>query len=173
MWFLSVWLSRQIQHWLSAAAAVTAVVAAVTEAAVAVAVTMAAEETSVVAADLIAVEDIVAAAPRAVRGLMAEEVTTKAAVLGLAAIPARPGIGRRLECRREIGLRIIVPQSTMGSGIRSATPVVPLVWVKDAMPEARRTQASRLITPEVPWAVGTLLARRAALRQEARLVLPA
>ena len=41
------------------------------------------------------------------------------------------------------------------------------------MPEARRTPASRLVTPEVPRAVGTLLARREALRQEARLVLSA
>jgi hypothetical protein len=41
------------------------------------------------------------------------------------------------------------------------------------MPEARRTPASRLVTPEVPRAVGTLLARREAHRQEARLVLSA
>src|ERR1019366_4458778 len=41
------------------------------------------------------------------------------------------------------------------------------------MPEARRTPASRLVTPEVPRAVGTLLARREALRQEARPVLSA
>jgi hypothetical protein len=45
--------------------------------------------------------------------------------------------------------------------------------VKDAILEARRTQASRLVTPEVPRAVGTLLARQAALRQEARPVLSA
>jgi len=167
LWFLSVWLSRQIQHWLSAAAAVTAVVAAVTEAAVAVAVTMAAEETSVVAADLMAAENIVVAAPRAARGLMAEEVTTKVAGMGLAAIMVRLKIGRR---------QAFLAQSTMASGIRSATPVVrlvPRVWVKDAIPEARRTRASRLVTPEVSRAVGTLLALQAGLRREARLVLPA
>ena len=121
----------------------------------------------IVAADLMAVGDIVVAG-MAARGLMvAEEVAPQAAGLKRAAIPVRPEIGHR---------RIIVPQSTMASGIRSATPVVPLVprvWAKDAIPEARRTQASRPVMSEVPWAVGTLLARRAALRQEARQVLPA
>jgi hypothetical protein len=127
LWLSSVWLSCQIQHGLSAAAV------AVTAAAVAVAGLMAAEAVaSMVAAgltaaadiavvdmaDLMAVEDTVVAA----RGLMAEEVTTKAAGLKLAAVPARPELGRQ-----EISRRIIIPQSTMASGIRSATPVVPLV----------------------------------------------
>jgi hypothetical protein len=108
----SVSLSRQIQHSLSTAAAVTAVVA--------VAVSMAVEaeaEASMVVADLMAVENFVVAASMAARGRLAEEVTTKAAGLKLAAISARPEIGRRT----------FVPQSTMASGIRSATPVVPHV----------------------------------------------
>ena len=45
--------------------------------------------------------------------------------------------------------------------------------MKDAIPEARRIQLSRLVTPEVQRADGTLLALQAALRLEARLVLPA
>ena len=46
-----------------------------------------------------------------------EEIATQEG-LKRAAIPVRPEIGRR---------RIFVPQSTMASGIRSATPVVPPV----------------------------------------------
>jgi hypothetical protein len=128
LWLSSVWLSCQIQHGLSAAAvAVTAVVVAVAGLMAAEAVASmvaagltAAADIAVVAdmADLMAVEDTVVAA----RGLMAEEVTTKAAGLKLAAVPARPELGRQ-----EISRRIIIPQSTMASGIRSATPVVPLV----------------------------------------------
>ncbi|MGD1214926.1 MAG: hypothetical protein ABR861_08055 [Terriglobales bacterium] len=150
-------LSHQIQHSLSTAA-VTA----------AGAVPMAAEaaEASMVAADLIAAS-----------GLLAEGVTTKAAAfvvdqrrvvteraavrtagLKLAAIPVRSEIIRRM----------FVPQSTMASGIRSATPVVPRVPVKDAIPEAWGTQASPRVTPEVPMVVGTPSAR-----QEARPVSPA
>jgi len=70
-----------------------------------------------VAADLMAVENLVAAATEAARDLLVEEVTPTAAGLKLAAILARPEIGRRT----------FVPQSTMASGIRSATPVVPHV----------------------------------------------
>ena len=77
---------------------------------------------SMVVADLMAAEDIVVAAPMAARGPMEEEVTPKAAGLKLAAIPARWEI-----VRQEISRRIIVPQSTMASGIRSAAPVVPRV----------------------------------------------
>jgi phosphosulfolactate phosphohydrolase-like enzyme len=113
LWLSSVWLSCQIQHWLSAAAvAVTAVVVAVVG-------LMAAEAVaSIVAAGLMAVEDI-AVAGMAAHGLMvAEEVAPQAVGLKRAAIPVRPEIGRR---------RTFVPQSTMASGIRSATPVVPLV----------------------------------------------
>jgi len=78
---------------------------------------MAAAVASMGVADLMAAEDIVVAAPMAARGLLAEEVTPKAAGLKLAAIPAR----------WEIVRRIIVPQSTTANGIRSATPVVPRV----------------------------------------------
>jgi len=112
LWLLSVWLSRQIQHGLSAAAAavMAAAVVVVAVTVVAVAVTM--------AADLMAVGDIVVAG-MAARGLMvAEEVSPQPAGLKRAAIPVRPEIGRR---------QTFAPQSTMASGIRSATPVVPLV----------------------------------------------
>jgi hypothetical protein len=114
----SVLLSPQIQHSLNTAAAATVA---------AVAVPMAAEA---------AVASMVVAELMAARGLQAEEVTPKAAALvvdqrrgvtepaavhpaalKLAAIPARPEIIRRM----------FVPQSTMASGIRSATPVVPRV----------------------------------------------
>lgn len=54
----------------------------------------------------------------------------------------------------------------MASGIRSATRVVPRVPAQDAIPEAWPTQASPLATPEAPIAVGILLARQAALRNE-------
>lgn len=85
---------------------------------------MAAADIAVVA-DIMAVEDIVVAR-MAARGLMAaeevapqveEEIATQEG-LKRAAIPVRPEIGRR---------RTFVPQSTMASGIRSATPVVPPV----------------------------------------------
>jgi hypothetical protein len=71
----------------------------------------------IVAADLMAVGDIVVAG-MAARGLMVAEEVAPQAGLKRAAIPVRPEIGHR---------RIIVPQSTMASGIRSATPVVQLV----------------------------------------------
>jgi len=111
LWFSSVLLSRQIQHSLSAAA--------VTAVAVVVAGPMAEEAVaSMVVADLMAAEDIVVAAPMAARGPMAEEVTTKVAGMGLAAITVRPKIGRR---------QTFLARSTMASGIRSAAPVVPRV----------------------------------------------
>lgn len=112
--------------------AVTAVVAAVAGlmAAEAVASMVAAglmaADIAVVADIMAVVEDIVVA-DMAARGLMvaeevapqvAEEIATQAVGLKRAAIPVRPEIGRR---------RTFVPQSTMASGIRSATPVVPLV----------------------------------------------
>src|ERR1019366_6585697 len=136
----SVLLSRQIQHSLSTAAAVTAVV-----------VPMAAGASMVAAASL------------AARGLLAEEVTPKAAA---SAVDQQRGITGRaavrtaglklaaISARPEIIRRTFVPQSMMASGIRLATPVVPRVSVKDAIPEAWRTQASPLVTPEVPRAVG-------------------
>ena len=117
---------------------------------------------------------MVAAASLAARGLLAEEVTPKAAA---SAVDQQRGITGRaavrtaglklaaISARPEIIRRTFVPQSMMASGIRLATPVVPRVSVKDAIPEAWRTQASPLVTPEVPRAVGTLLAR-----QEARPV---
>jgi hypothetical protein len=82
------------------------------------AVFMEAAEASMVAADLMAaIAGFVAAASMAARGLLAEEVTTKAAGWELAAVLAR----------QENGRRMFVPPSTMASGIRSATPVVPHV----------------------------------------------
>lgn len=127
MWFLSVWLSRQIRHWLSAvAAAVTAAVVAeagFTEAEAVVsmvavdtaAADIAAAADIMAAGDLVAAEVIVAAG-MAARGLMvAEEVATPAAGLKLAAVRVCPEIGRR---------RTFALQSTMANGIRSATPVV-------------------------------------------------
>jgi len=53
----------------------------------------------------------------AARGLLAEEAVTTAAHLKLAAISAHPKIVRRM----------FVPQSTMASGIRSATPALPRI----------------------------------------------
>jgi hypothetical protein len=72
---------------------------------------MEAAEASMVAADLMAA-----------RGLLAEEVTTKAAGWELSAVLARQESGRR-----QIGRRMFVPPSTMASGIRSATPAIPRV----------------------------------------------
>jgi hypothetical protein len=107
-----------------------------------------------VAVDLmVAIEDFVAAASMAARGLLAEEVTTKAGGWELAAVRAR----------REIGHRIFALQSTMASGIRSETQVVPRVPTQDAIPEARPTQVSLLATPEVSRVVGIPLARPEAL----------
>jgi len=124
LWLSSVWLSCHIPHGLSAAAAVTAVVVAVAGlmAAEAVASMVAAGLMAVaatMAAGLMAAVEDIAGAGMAARGLMvAEEVALQAVGLKRAAIPVRPEIGRR---------RTFVPQSTMASGIRSATPVVPLV----------------------------------------------
>ena len=77
----------------------------------------------------------------------------------------------------EVTRRIFVPPSTMASGIRSATPPilreVPRAPVRDAIPEASRTQAYPPATLEVPMALGTRLARPEALRQELRPVSPA
>jgi hypothetical protein len=125
----SVLLSPQIQHSLNTAAAATVAAVAVPMAAVAEASMVAAVEASTVVAALMAARGLQAE-------LQAEEVTPKAAALvvdqrrgvtepaavhpaalELAAIPVRPEIIRRM----------FVPQSTMASGIRSATPVVPRV----------------------------------------------
>ena len=184
--FSSVLLSRQMQHSLSTVvAAVTAAEeeeGAVPMVAAAGAVSMVAVEgaVSMVAAedseatmgvvdpiagvgDLVAVGSLVVAASEAARDLLAEEVTPTAAGPELAAISVR----------REIVSRMFLPPSTMASGIRSATAAVPRVRVRvlprvpvrDAIPEARRTQASPLVTPESPMALGTPLAH-----QEARPV---
>jgi hypothetical protein len=99
-----------------------------------------------------ALAGFVAAASMAARGLLAEEVATKAAGWELAAVQAR----------REVGRRIFMPQSTMASGIRSATPVVPRLPAQDAIPEARPAQASPL-APEVSRVVGIPLASQGAL----------
>ena len=121
---------------------------------VAVAVFTAAEAVFIAAADLMAVSIAgFVAASMAACGLLAEEVTTKAAGWELAAVQAR----------REVGRRIFMPQSTMASGIRSATPVVPRVPAQDAIPEAWPTQASPLATPEVSRVVGIPLASQEAL----------
>jgi hypothetical protein len=124
---------------------------------------IAAAEASMVAADLmaVAIAGFVAAASMAARGLLAEEVATKVEGWEPATVQARREIGRRRN-----GRRMFVPQSTMASGIRSAAPVVPRDPAQGAIPEARRTQASLLATPEVPTDVGILLARQAALRNE-------
>jgi hypothetical protein len=86
------------------------------------AVFMAAAEASIVADLMAAIAGFVVAASMAARGLLAEEVTTQAAGWELAAVLARQESGRR-----QIGRRMFVPPSTMASGIRSATPVVPRV----------------------------------------------
>jgi hypothetical protein len=126
-------------------------------------------EAFMVAADLMAVAIAeFGAASTAAHGLLAEEVATKAEGLEPATVQARREIGRRQDGRQN-GLRIFVPQSTMASGILSATRVVPRASAQGAIPEARpTTQVSPLTTPEVPMAVGILLARQAALRNEAR-----
>src|SRR5271157_721299 len=174
----------------------TVVAAAVTAAEEEGAVPMAAEDSEAtmgvvdpiaVVADLVAVGSFVVAASEAARDLLAEEVTPTGAGPKRAATSAR----------REIVRRIFLPPSTMASGIRSATPAVPRerargtprvpvqvlprvpvpgvarVPVKDAIPEARRTQASPLVTPEFPMALGTPLAAQAVARQEAGPVSPA
>lgn len=86
------------------------------------AVFMEAAEASMVADLMAAIAGFVVAASMAARGLLAEEVTTQAAGWELAAVLARQESGRR-----QIGRRMFVPPSTMASGIRSATPVVPRV----------------------------------------------
>ena len=121
---------------------------------------MAAEFTAVV------IEVFVAAASMAARGLLAEGVAPKAASWEPAAVEPRRQIGHREIGRRQIGRRMFVPQSTMASGIRSGTRVAPRAPAQGAIPAARRTQASLLVTPGVPMASGTLLARQAALRHE-------
>jgi hypothetical protein len=114
------------------------------------AVFIAAAEVSMVAADLMAVvtAGFVGAASMAARELLVEEITTKAAGWELAAV----------QPRREVGRRMFVPPSTMANGIRSATQQVPRVPTEGAFPEAWRIQDSLLATPEVPMAVGILLA---------------
>ncbi len=148
--------------------AVTAVVAGAVSTVGAEASIVEVVEASTVAVEA-AVESSGAAASTAVRGLWVEEVTTRAAP---DVILPRPQAIRR----------IFLPQSMMASGIRSATPLVlsevPHVPVpvarrnpaKHVIPEAWRTQASRLVTPEFPMAPGTRLAGPAVARQEASRV---
>src|SRR6266403_5726165 len=54
----------------------------------------------------------------------------------------------------------------MASGILSATRVVRRVPAQGAIPEARPTQASPLVTLEVPAAIGILVARREGVRKQ-------
>lgn len=103
-------------------------------------------------------------------GLLAENVAMKAAaiVVGRPQAITEWAVARTaglelgaIQTRWEIVRRIIIPQSTMASGIRSGIPGVPhgLVPAKDAIPEAWRTRASPLVTPESQMAPGTPLAR--------------
>ncbi|MGB2606912.1 MAG: hypothetical protein WBC78_25135 [Candidatus Sulfotelmatobacter sp.] len=119
-------------------------------------------------------------------GLMAEEVTAEAAAF---VVDQRPVVRERAAVRTagpklpaipvgEIGRLMSVPQSPMASGILSATravprvlvpaipcvlvPAIPRAPVKLALPEAQRTQASPLVTAEIPMALGTPLARQEA-----------
>jgi hypothetical protein len=149
------------------AAAVSVAVAAAVSMAVEAAVFTAAAEASMVAADLMAaIAGFVAAASMAARVLLAEAVVTKAAGWERAVVQAPREVGRHQNGRQN-GRRIFMPQSTMASGILSATQVVPRVPAQGANPEDRpTTQASPLTTPEVPTDVGILLARQAALRKE-------
>lgn len=146
-----------------------AVGAAAVSMAVAEAVSMGVEsEASMGAVDPVVVGRVGVAASEAASDLLAEEVTRAAAGLNLAAISVR----------REIVRRIFLPPSTMANGIHSATPAVPhgpvagvlRVPVKDATPEAWRTQASPLAIRALPMALGTRLADQARAQQEARPV---
>jgi len=122
-------------------------------------------EASMVVADLMAAAIAgFGAASMAARGHLEEEVATKAEGWDPATVQSRREIGR--QDGRQNGRRIFVPQSTMANGIRLATRVVPRAPAQGAIPEAPRTQASPLTTPEVPTDVGILLARRASLRSE-------
>ena len=137
---------------------------AVTVAAVAVSMAGAAVAADIMAA---AVPTVVAADITVAGGLMAEEVTTEAAAFVVDQRPvvreraAVPTAGPKLAAipvGSQIVRRMFVPQSPMASGIRLATRVVPRVPVqailrvppKHAIPEAQRTQASPLVTAEVP-----------------------
>jgi hypothetical protein len=137
---------------------------AVTVAAVAVSMAGAAVAADIMAA---AVPTVVAADITVAGGLMAEEVTTEAAAFVVDQRPvvreraAVPTAGPRLAAipvGSQIVRRMFVPQSPMASGIRLATRVVPRVPVqailrvppKHAIPEAQRTQASPLVTAEIP-----------------------
>jgi hypothetical protein len=116
---------------------------------------------------------------------MAEEVTAEATAF---VVDQRPVVRERagvptagpklaaIPVGSQIVRRMFVPQTPMASGIRLATravprvpvPAVPRVPLKHAIPEAQRTQASPLVTAEVPMALGTPLTR-----QEASPVSPA
>jgi hypothetical protein len=121
---------------MAAEAAVSMAVEAEVSTAVEAEVSTAVEAAVSMAAEvpIVAGDSLVKAAPMA-SDLMAEGVTAEAADLKLAAIQGHPQRGRRLVIRR-----IFVPPSTMVSGIRSATQVVPRVQVQDAIPQAWRTQ---------------------------------
>jgi hypothetical protein len=143
-----------------------------------VAVTLAAVAVSMAGAVEAAVATMVAADITVAGGLMAEEVTAEAAafVVDQRPVARERAAGPKLAAipvGSQIVRRMFVPQSPMGSGIRLATravprvpvPAVPRVPLKHAIPEALRTQASPLVTAEVPMALGTPLTH-----QEASLV---
>jgi hypothetical protein len=124
----SVLLSRQIQHSLNTAAVtVVEAVEAVSMAAVEAAAAFTAEGEA-----FTEVADFTAAG-----GLLVEEgVSTKAAafVVGQGRVLAERAAGLTADLKRaavlaqkEIERRMFVRQSTMASGIRSATPAVPRV----------------------------------------------
>jgi hypothetical protein len=156
---------------------VAVTVVAVVADSTAAALVEAAVATTVAADIMAAVATMVAADITVAGGLMAEEVTAEAAAFVVDQRPvvreraAVPTAGPKLAAipvRSEIVRRMFVPQSPMASGIRLATRAVPRVPVKHAIPEAQRTQASPLVTAEVPMALGIPLAR-----QEASPVSPA
>ncbi|MGA7929189.1 MAG: hypothetical protein WCA20_24720 [Candidatus Sulfotelmatobacter sp.] len=141
------------------------------------AVTVAAVAVSMAGAVVAAVPTMVAADITVAGGLMAEEVTAEAAAFVVDQRPvvreraAVPTAGPKLAAipvGSQIVRRMFVPQSPMASGIHLATRAVPRVPLKHAIPEAQRTQASPLVTAEVPMALGTPLTR-----QEASPVSPA
>jgi hypothetical protein len=129
---------HQTQHSLSAAAATVGAAEGVVSTAAAVAVstvgvgafTVAVEASMVVGGAIMAADITVAG------GRLVEEVTAKAAAFAVGqglvfverAAVLTAGLKRAaVLARAEIERRIFVRQSTMGSGIRSAAPVVPRV----------------------------------------------
>lgn len=156
------------------AAAVVASMAAV--AAEAVSTVAVVEAVSAVeAVSTVAVVAVSMAGVMVARGLMVEEVTSEAVAF---VVDQRRVVAERAAVRtaglelaattQEIIRRILVPQSPMASGIRSATPaatpLVPRVPVEDAIPEAR--QEARPMSPAEPpdrrrISVGVVMVREA------------